>query len=81
MQTLRDYAQVGGMPEAVNRWREDASVEAVSRVHTDLWQALAEDIQKYRGSRDPGHLEAAFLALNQHYGLRFKYENFAPGPG
>jgi hypothetical protein len=42
-------------------------------------QALAEDLQKYRGVRDPSYLEAAFDGLRHHYGRRFKYENFAPG--
>ena len=29
--------------------------------------------------RDVSYLEAAFENLRHHYGLRFKYENFAPG--
>jgi predicted AAA+ superfamily ATPase len=54
-------------------------VAAARKVHIDLIQSLAEDLQKYRGARDVAYLEAAFENLRYHYGLRFKYENFAPG--
>ena len=76
---LRTYLQVGGMPEAMSRWIETADLRAARQVHADLLQSLAEDLQKYRGIRDHGYLEAAFENLRHHYGLRFKYENFAPG--
>ena len=76
---LREYLVVGGMPEAVARWVQDGNPIEVRRVHIDLLQALAEDIQKYRGTRDLACLEAAFANLPHHYGQRFKYENFAPG--
>lgn len=77
--TLRDYLRVGGMPEAVVAWLSGRGEAGVRRVHSDLTQALAEDLQKYRGIRDLAYLEAAFDNLRHHYGRRFKYENFAPG--
>jgi predicted AAA+ superfamily ATPase len=76
---LRDYLRIGGMPEAVATWLSGGGEARVRRVHADLVQALAEDLQKYRGVRDPSYLEAAFDSLRHHYGRRFKYENFAPG--
>jgi hypothetical protein len=76
---LRDYLMVGGMPEAVVRWLETGSVAAARQMHADLWQALAEDIQKYGRGGDTREIEAAFASLKHHYGLRFRYENFAPG--
>jgi uncharacterized protein len=76
---LRDYLLTGGMPEAVARWVETGSQAAVRQVHADLVQAFAEDIQKYRSGVAPSDLEAAFENLPHHYGLRFRYENFAPG--
>lgn len=75
---LRDYLWVGGMPEAVVRWADTASVAAVRQVHSDLAQALAEDVQKY-GRGDVAEIEAAFANLKHHYGLRFRYDGFAPG--
>lgn len=79
LDALRNYLLVGGMPEAVVRWRSDHSYEAVRQVHNDLVNALAEDIQKYGRGHETSYLEAAFENLQHHYGTRFKYENFAPG--
>jgi len=76
---LREYLLVGGMPEAVRAWAGSGGEVVVQRVHQDLLQALAEDIQKYRGPRDLEYLESAFENLKHHYGARFRYENFAPG--
>jgi hypothetical protein len=76
---LRTYLQVGGMPEATARWVETQDPGAARQVHLDLLQSLAEDLHRYKGIRDLSYLEAAFENLRHHYGLRFKYENFAPG--
>ena len=76
---LRDYLLVGGMPEAVVRWKTQQDYIAVRRVHSDLITALAEDIQKYGRGRETSYLEAAFENLPHHYGTRFRYQNFAPG--
>jgi len=75
---LRDYLLTGGMPEAVARWVESGNPAAVRQVQADLVQAFAEDIQKYRSGVAVSDLEAAFENLPHHYGLRFRYENFAP---
>ena len=77
--SLRSYLQVGGMPEATARWIETHNAAEARQVHVDLLQSLAEDLHKYQGVREKGYLEAAFENLRHHYGLRFKYENFAPG--
>ena len=71
------YLVVGGMPEAVSRFVDVGSVAAAAEVHRDLRQAFAEDIQKY--AKKTAVVEAAFASLRQHYGTRFKYENFVPG--
>ena len=76
---LSTYLQVGGMPEAVTSWIESGVATSARQVHRDLIDSLAEDLQKYRGVRDVSYLEAAFENLRHHYGLRFKYENFATG--
>ncbi|HEX3129115.1 MAG TPA: AAA family ATPase [Thermoanaerobaculia bacterium] len=76
---LRDYLLVGGMPEAVSRWVAEHNPTMVRSVHRDLIQALAEDLQRFGDLREVGYLEAAFDNLRHHVGLRFRYENFAPG--
>ena len=79
LELLRDYLLVGGMPEAVARWAAERNPVAVRGVHRDLLQALAEDLQRFGSLREVGYLEAAFENLRHHVGLRFRYENFAPG--
>ncbi len=79
LELLRDYLLVGGMPEAVARWAAERNLIAVRGVHRDLIQALAEDLQRFGNLREVGYLEAAFENLRHHVGLRFRYENFAPG--
>jgi predicted AAA+ superfamily ATPase len=79
LELLRDYLLVGGMPEAVARWAGDRDFQAVHRVHTDLVNALADDIQKYGRGGETSYLEAAYENLPHHWGTRFRYENFAPG--
>jgi uncharacterized protein len=76
---LGDYLLVGGMPEAVVRWRGGGGAAAVREVHEDLLTSFAEDIPKYGRMTDPGPIEAAFAHAATHYGRRFSYENFAPG--
>jgi predicted AAA+ superfamily ATPase len=79
LELLRDYLLVGGMPEAVARWVAERNPATVRGVHRDLVQALAEDLQRFGNLREVGYLEAAFENLRHHYGLRFRYESFAPG--
>jgi len=45
---LRDYLFTGGMPEAVGALGGSGSPAVVRQVQSDLMQAFAEDIQKYR---------------------------------
>jgi predicted AAA+ superfamily ATPase len=79
LDVLRQYLLVGGMPEAVVRWASNRDIETVRRLHSDLVNALAEDIQKYGRDREIHYLEAAFENLRHHWGTRFKYQSFAPG--
>ncbi len=76
---LREYLQVGGMPEAASQWVRTGEPSVARQVHVDLLQALSEDLQKYRDVRDQEALRAAFESLPQHYGRRYKYASFAPG--
>lgn len=78
LRTLREYLLVGGMPAAVTTWAETGDPVRTRQLHTDLLQAFAEDIHRYRRVRNPEPIEAAFDALPRHYGSRFKYAGFAP---
>lgn len=79
LELLRDYVWVGGMPEAVMTWASSTSPVRVRELQADLMQAFSEDIPKYETGPNRGVLDAVFSHLPHHYGLRFKYESFAPG--
>ena len=61
---LLDYYFVGGMPEAVATWLEDASlmarVETVGRIHRHLLDGYRRDFGKYAGKLDAQHIERVF---------------------
>ena len=78
-QRFRDYLCVGGLPEAVDVWRESRNLVEVRRVHDALRQAYAEDLLKYgvRGNTRP--LELALAHAPAHFGARFKVRGFVPG--
>jgi len=78
LRALRDYMLVGGMPAAVNAWVDTGDPSRARQIQTDLLQAFAEDIYRYRGVRSRDPIEAAFDALPHHHGSRFKYAGFAP---
>jgi hypothetical protein len=73
---LRTYIVVGGMPESVSRYVTEGGFAGPRRVHEDLIQAFSQDVQKYPNS--PRYTELALRYMKNHYGLRFKYERFAP---
>ncbi len=79
LEALQHYFVVGGMPESVCAWTRDHSYGPCREAQSDLLQAMAEDIQKYRGNGTANYLEAAFENMGHHFGARFRYENFAPG--
>lgn len=79
MQRLREFLIVGGLPEAVNVWRETRSLVEVGAVHSALHQAYREDLLKYRVKGGIQHLEAALIGAPPHYGARFKVRQIAPG--
>lgn len=79
LELLRDYVWVGGMPEAVTTWASSNSPVRVRELQADLVQAFSEDIPKYEAGPNRGVVDAVFAHLPHHYGLRFKYESFAPG--
>lgn len=78
MERFRQFLLVGGLPEAVDVWRETRDLVAVGAVHSALRQAYSEDLLKYR-TRGTRHLEAVLAGAPPFFGTRFKRRNLAPG--
>jgi len=47
---FKKYATIGGMPEVVARYAEDADITALDTVYNSLIQSYSDDVDKYAGS-------------------------------
>lgn len=75
---LREYLFVGGLPEAVLRYRETGSLEEVARVHRSVAGTYADDFAKYARNADLGRLRRLFPAIARSVGDRVRYSRLDP---
>ena len=75
---LREYLFVGGLPEAVLRYRETGSMEEVARVHRSVAGTYADDFAKYARNADLGRLRRLFPAIARSVGERVRYSRLDP---
>lgn len=75
---LREYLFVGGLPEAVLRYRETGSMEEVARVHRSVAGTYADDFAKYARNADLGRLRRLFPAIARSVGDRVRYSRLDP---
>lgn len=47
---FKKYATIGGMPEVVSRYAEDADITALDTIYNSLIQSYSEDVDKYADS-------------------------------
>jgi hypothetical protein len=70
---LREYLLVGGMPAAVEQYRQDRSLLGVARIHHDLLATLRDDFSKYAGRVHQRRLTAVLDSVAQQLGGKFRY--------
>jgi predicted AAA+ superfamily ATPase len=70
---FREYILVGGMPEAVETYRQDRSLLDCSRVHQDLLATFRDDFAKYAGSVHRDRLIKILEAVPRMIGRKFVY--------
>ena len=75
---LREYLFVGGLPEAVLRYRETGSMEEVARVHRSVAGTYADDFAKYARNADLGRLRRLLPAIARSVGERVRYSRLDP---
>ena len=63
MNLYRDYLLVGGMPEAVLKWRETGSLPAVRKVQGDIRTGYVADIAKHAGNADAVKITACWESI------------------
>ena len=72
---FQKYLSVGGLPEAILNYREQARSAAVSKTLDTIQQTYQDDFAKYRGRVDFLRLRKTFSALPRLIGNKFKYAN------
>jgi predicted AAA+ superfamily ATPase len=73
LQVVRHYVLVGGMPEAVDAFRETGSFLEAAKIHRRLSQAFVADFAKYGRRYDIRRLQTLFSAAPRLVGEHFKY--------
>ena len=70
---FKEYLIIGGMPAAVNSWRNQRSLLDVQRVHIDLLTSYRDDFTKYRGRLSIDRLDDIMSAIPRLLGNKFIY--------
>jgi len=76
---LRLYMFIGGMPEAVNTYKETSSLLEVTRVHRDILGTYLDDFSKYANQKDLALLQRIFSSIPRLLGQKVKYVSLAQG--
>lgn len=71
----RNYTLVGGMPEAVDMYRETSSFEDVFRVQNHICSTYMDDFSKYAQEKNLADLQTMFRRLPANVGKKIKYNS------
>ncbi|AQT67928.1 hypothetical protein STSP2_01080 [Anaerohalosphaera lusitana] len=72
-QHLRDYFFIGGMPEAVEAYRDTRSKLESYKIHSQIISSYREDFAKYRPSVDYACLDGVLDSVARSTGQQIKY--------
>jgi uncharacterized protein len=75
IERFREYVLVGGMPEAVETYRQDRSLLDCARVHQDLLATFRDDFAKYASAIHRDRLVKVLDAVPRMIGRRFVYSH------
>ena len=73
LERFREYVLVGGMPEAVESYRQDRSLLDCARVHQDLLATFRDDFAKYASAVHRDRLIKVLDAVPRMLGKKFVY--------
>ncbi len=75
LERFREYVLVGGMPEAVDTYRQDRSLLDCARVHQDLLATFRDDFAKYASAVHRDRLTKVLDAVPRMIGHKFVYSH------
>jgi len=79
LKQLRNYLIVGGMPEAINAYRETRSYVEVERTKQSIITTYQADFHKYSHKADTHLLNRVFAAIPTQLGRKVIYSRLADG--
>ena len=77
LQRQREYFFIGGMPEAVARYKESGSLAEAATVHRTIVNTYQDDFAKYARQQDLALLQKVFSAIPRRLGQKTKYSNIS----
>jgi uncharacterized protein len=75
---LRIYFMTGGMPEAVEVYSEQESLQDVHHVQMQICNTYMDDFSKYANRRDLTEMQFLLKNLPAHIGKKLKYSSILP---
>jgi uncharacterized protein len=78
IEQLKRYLVTGGMPEAVERYRQTGSLVQSAAVHEEIFQSYLQSLIKYNQRADADSLDLLMRSLPRHVGSQIKYTRLAP---
>lgn len=78
MDLLRVYFFVGGMPEAVKRYRDTADLSQVTDVHASILDTYQDDFSKYGKHHQLALMQKCLSYAARAVGERVKYSKISP---
>lgn len=78
LQLLKEYFIVGGMPEAIARYKQSKNLRDVSEVQVDLLSTFRRDFRKYTTEQKVPHVEEVFSAMPRLIGEHYKFTKINP---
>ncbi len=76
LKELYEYYRIGGLPRIVNARLDTGSEGDVIRMHTDLFQSILDDVDKYVSKSEAKYIELVFGAAPYHLAERITYARF-----
>jgi uncharacterized protein len=74
---FKKYATIGGMPEVVSRYAEDADITALDTIYNSLIQSYTEDVDKYADSATQAlYIQHIISHVFREGGKKITFEKF-----
>ena len=77
LKKLRDYFFVGGLPEAVQVFADNESLQEVAAVHRSIVSTYQDDFSKYTKQNDLFLIQKIFNYIPKSLGKKVKYTNIS----